>query len=626
MIVAFVVAIAVRVPSLDLPLIEWHGWRQTWTAYTALIYHERGIDLLHPQLPIFGPPFEVPMEFPIFQALAALAMSAGVAPDLAVRVTCLVTFVAAAVVLWGLARRIAGAVAAFAALLFFLFIPENLLWSRAGMIEYIPIAGAAGFLWAGIAWREDRRWSLYAVAMIAGIVGMLAKPTTPIFWTLPLVLWRIPAEGEDLGDWIRARLDPLLIALCIVPTLVALAWTAHADAIKGSQEAAAFMTSSATRPFYYASLDERLDPAIWTRTWSWVSGYVFGAWLIPVLALGLVVALRARRPLFWVGLCLAAILPFAIFYGGYYKHDYYWVAVTPQVATIFGLGVAWLVARARGPVARRRRRLDPGRVRALARVGTRVLVAHVPDALGLRAGAPARARARVAQRPRRPRRGDRTRVRPGPRVLRAAADAHARDRERDRSSGVASAARRLPHRVELGSDRGSDLGAPRVALVWVARSPDVRGRRQRGRAPRRAGRATDDPASIASVIRGRAPMLARSLRVPCDGASHPVPAGVGGTWLQLQADGSARVTVNALLAPLPGRAVIAFTPQAVYRSRERRAHAQRDAGDRHRSRLRRAAAVGDRPTSWRARRGVSAPRRAPREPVCARRARPACGP
>ena len=43
-----------------------------------------------------------------------------------------------------------------------------------------------------------------------------------------------------------------------------------------------------------------------------------------------------------------------------------------------------------------------------------------------------------------------------------------------------------------------------------------------------------------------------------------MPAGVGGTWLQLQADGSARVTVNALLAPLPGRAVIAFTPQAVF--------------------------------------------------------------
>jgi len=564
-IVAFVVAIAVRVPSLDLPLIEWHGWRQTWTAYTALIYHERGIDLLHPQLPIFGPPFEVPMEFPIFQALAALAMSAGVAPDLAVRVTCLVTFVAAAVVLWGLARRIAGAVAAFAALLFFLFIPENLLWSRAGMIEYIPIAGAAGFLWAGIAWREDRRWSLYAVAMIAGIVGMLAKPTTPIFWTLPLVLWRIPAEGEDLGDWIRARLDPLLIALCIVPTLVALAWTAHADAIKGSQEAAAFMTSSATRPFYYASLDERLDPAIWTRTWSWVSGYVFGAWLIPVLALGLVVALRARRPLFWVGLCLAAILPFAIFYGGYYKHDYYWVAVTPQVATIFGLGVAWLVARARTvplrvaaavsilvafglSLASAREywsRMYPTlsdfeqvlpRARELASLsGPDDLVAVIGRAYDPDLAYYARRRTLMLA----------TENETGHLVSRLPRDGYRIVSSWDPTVDRISVLRAWPWSGSLG---------PRTYAVGDS-AAELRGAQVV---------ATDDPASIASVIRGRAPMLARSLRVPCDGASHPVPAGVGGTWLQLQADGSARVTVNALLAPLPGRAVIAFTPQAVF--------------------------------------------------------------
>src|SRR5437762_116737 len=52
-----VLALVPRLPTLAQPLLEAHGFRQTWTAYTALIYHEQGIDLLHPEMPIFGPRF-----------------------------------------------------------------------------------------------------------------------------------------------------------------------------------------------------------------------------------------------------------------------------------------------------------------------------------------------------------------------------------------------------------------------------------------------------------------------------------------------------------------------------------------------------------------------------------------
>ncbi len=163
---------------------------------------------------------------------------------------------------------------------------------------------------------------------------MLIKPTTPIFWTLPLLLWRTPGEGTGLWLWIRARLDPALVVLCITPTLVALAWTSWADSIKGAQEAAAFLTSTATRPFYYASLGERLDPVIWKRTWFWISTYVIGVGVLPIFTVGLWAAWRSARPAFWGGLLLAALVPFAIFYGGYYKHDYYWASVTAEVAAI----------------------------------------------------------------------------------------------------------------------------------------------------------------------------------------------------------------------------------------------------------------------------------------------------
>ena len=90
------VAVIPRLPTLLQPLLEKHAFRQTWTAFTALIYHERGIDLLHAEVPVFGPPFFQPQEFPLFQAIAALIMDVGVPTDPAMRVTGLLCFFATA--------------------------------------------------------------------------------------------------------------------------------------------------------------------------------------------------------------------------------------------------------------------------------------------------------------------------------------------------------------------------------------------------------------------------------------------------------------------------------------------------------------------------------------------------
>ena len=44
-----------RLTTLSQPLVEAHSFRQTQTAYTALLYHREGINLLQTPLPIFGP-------------------------------------------------------------------------------------------------------------------------------------------------------------------------------------------------------------------------------------------------------------------------------------------------------------------------------------------------------------------------------------------------------------------------------------------------------------------------------------------------------------------------------------------------------------------------------------------
>jgi len=570
-IVIAAAALAIRVPTLDLPIIELHGWRQTWTAYTALLFHEHGIDLLHPQLPIFGPPFEVPQEFPLVQAVGALVMDAGVAPDLAMRLTHLALFFLSAGLLYGLLRHTANATAALAALVFFLFVPTNILWSRASLVEYGATAGALGFLWAGIAWRDTRRWSLLAIALAAGTIGMLIKPTTPVFWSLPLALWRSPGEAAGLAAWIRIRRHPGLIALGIVPTAIAFAWTKWADAIKTASEAAAFIASSATSGFYYASIADRFDAAIWARNWLWLTSYDVGLWVMPFFAVGLFAALRSSRPAFWAGVVLAAALPVAVFFGGFYRHEYYWSALTPELACIVGLGVAWLAARARNPPVR----VVLAALLVAAFVATENgaadywRLAHPPLDDYEHVLAHARELARLS-------RPDEVALVIG-RQYDPGLAYYSRRRvlmlpDENRTDHLLTRVSRESYHVLFSWDPTVDptFIARRWAWTGVAgqwtytlgQTPaDLRGA---------AIMATDDTSAFDAAARTGRSLLPRPIAIPCAQGSQPVPTGTAGTWLLVRADPFARISPTALLAPVPARAVLFLSPDVTFGQAEAR--------------------------------------------------------
>ena len=149
--------LVMHLPTLGAPLVDRHPFRQTQTAFTARIFHEDGIDLLHPKLPILGAPWEVPFEFPAFQAVASLVMDVGVPEDTALRATGLASFLLAAALLWLLVRRQAGWLAGTVALAVFLFSPLGISWGRASLMEYTAIAASLGFALSGLRWREGRQ-------------------------------------------------------------------------------------------------------------------------------------------------------------------------------------------------------------------------------------------------------------------------------------------------------------------------------------------------------------------------------------------------------------------------------------------------------------------------------------
>jgi Dolichyl-phosphate-mannose-protein mannosyltransferase len=345
---ALVAFVAVVVPTLHQPLLGNHAFRQTQTAYTARIYHEDGVDLLHPKLPVLGEPFEVPFEFPLFQATASVAMDVGFDDDTAMRLTGLACFLLTATLLYGLVRHVADRPSAIAALVAFVATPFSLVWGRASMIEYLATAGAVGFAWATVAWRDNRRPEVAGLALAAWLVGMLVKPTTAAFWILPALGYR----PTSLRSTTRGRTVAVVAVLVLVPLVATALWTRHADAIKAASPTTDWLTSSELEDWNFGSLSQRFDKGVWGVVVGRIVVHLVGLAGIALLVVALVALVRSTQRLFWIGMGLAAGLPPLVFTNLYLVHDYYLAAVAPAFAALIGLGAGfvWRLLPPRPPI------------------------------------------------------------------------------------------------------------------------------------------------------------------------------------------------------------------------------------------------------------------------------------
>jgi hypothetical protein len=335
------VAALAKIPTLAQPLTENFAWRQTQTAWTALAYHQQGIDLLHPEVPVHGPPWTFGFEFPLFQALGALLMDAGLEPDTAMRTLGLATFLITGGLVFLLIRRLADDVAGIASLAAFLFSPFGLLWGRTSLIEYLATGLAVGCLYAAIRWLDERRRRWFAVALVAGVLAMMVKITTGVFYLVPLLAYR--RDGRPL-----LLRDASLLILMTVSVAAGLGWTSYMDALKAASPATAFQTSSNMVGFNFGAIEMRWDLdvllPIAAALFIGLTGAGIALWVPAAVA-------RMRRlpqgPLL-AALCASTLVGAPIVLTPLYStQNYYPAAISPAAAALVGIGAAWAWEHAR---------------------------------------------------------------------------------------------------------------------------------------------------------------------------------------------------------------------------------------------------------------------------------------
>ncbi len=333
-----IVVVATRWDSLSANLIEKHGFRQTQTAVTAQVFHERGIDLVHPSIPVFGFVPSVPFEFPIYQAIATIPMSWGVDPTFALRATSLVFFCATVVALYFFFTQFVSRLAAGVATAWFAFNPYSHMWSRAVLIEYITLCFSIVMAVAAIQGLRTRKLQWIALATVAGTIAMLSKPTTAAFWFIPVALFPL-VRDNSVVSWIRNRLRPSVVVAALVVVLPALVWTVYSDRVRGRYEATRWLTSDNLTEWNFGPPGLRFSPGFWLTINERITQLMTVVPFWIVLIAGAVAAARLKKKLVFGALVLTLFAPLVVFTNLHLVHDYYQVAIVGQVFAIVALVV-----------------------------------------------------------------------------------------------------------------------------------------------------------------------------------------------------------------------------------------------------------------------------------------------
>lgn len=327
--------------SWDAPILDRYEFRQLQTALGTWWLVREGWQLNY-LLPLFGPPWSVPMEFPTYQVLVATVHGLSDLPlEQAGRLTAILMWLACLPAVYDLlavarlapSRRLIVLMLAASS-------PVYLFYARTFMIETTALCAAVWFLALyRRALAEPRQPAWIGAATILAALAALTKVTT-------FAVFGVPAALLALAAWRQHRQSPAPVGMvrlgfaATIPVLVATGlawwWVRHGDAVKDSNPFTGFLTARELRDWNFGPWSLRLDSSFWWRAQETLTGHILseGALLLAVAA-GCFAGRRARR------VALAAAAGFAagplVFANLYHMHDYYYAA--NAILLVGGAGV-----------------------------------------------------------------------------------------------------------------------------------------------------------------------------------------------------------------------------------------------------------------------------------------------
>lgn len=324
---AWCVSVYFSLIGLENTLLGRFQFRQLQTALATQWMMREGFSLAY-SLPLFGPPWAVPLEFPLYQAATAwFTKLTGLPLDSAGRVVSWLFFqssLPAAYLLLGVAGvrpRLR-----WITLALLVTSPIYIFYSRAFLIESLALTAGLWFLLAFCRFTAGSSWLWLPLVWLAGAVAGTVKVTS---WVVFVFAAGVFVLARWSADWKLRRRETRIhflraIIAGIPPCIAALAWTLYAKSVRDLNPDTALLNTHFGF-WSFGDIPQRLSWEYWSRTIGvWINGVSSEALLVVGLVLFVRLTGTARR------IALAAAATFLsgqlIFSNLYKVHDYYFYA------------------------------------------------------------------------------------------------------------------------------------------------------------------------------------------------------------------------------------------------------------------------------------------------------------
>jgi|GEM_PF-3384345 len=320
-------------------ILDGHDFRQTQTAISTYYTLKNGYYLAY-ETPVFGYPWSIPFEFPLYQwTVAFLSEISGIQLEQSGRLVSIAFFYLSLVTVFYILRSFAIEYEyCCVPVILLLCCPTYIFWSRTFMIESLSIFLSLTYLLYFIKYYMNPNRYLFILALLFGGLAAAVKITTFIVASVPILVLLLYASLSHLHKLFRKRSRDCCPGflhsqfnhsiLLVIPYVIGLAWTGFSDYHKSLNPLARdFITSTHLVEWNFGTWSQRFSPTYWKTFLTYDVSYGIGYPIILIVPF--LVVLTTYRYISIVILSLLAYISGPIFLTNlYYMHRYYCYANT----------------------------------------------------------------------------------------------------------------------------------------------------------------------------------------------------------------------------------------------------------------------------------------------------------
>lgn len=345
LVLILLLALAVRLYKIDIPLADHHSWRQADTAAVARNFIKEGFDFLRPRIDNMAPLHQnaIPnserlflTEPPIYNSLVALVYRFFGLREAYARTLSILFSLGSTVFLFLLTSSSFGSSVGLFTAFFFAVLPFNIYFSRVILPEPMIIFLNLGMLFFFQAWLQKKSRRHFLLALFFTALSLTQK-AFPFFLALPLAYLVFKTYGVRLLT--RKKEALALLVFVILALLPFAAWRLWVRQFP-----------EGTPPYLWLlNLGEkglagiRFRPAFFRWIfYERIAKLILAGWGLPLLVLGLILKPDKKTGWFYHFWLLSFFLYATVFAAGSVTHDYYQIPFIPVAAVFLGRGADFL--------------------------------------------------------------------------------------------------------------------------------------------------------------------------------------------------------------------------------------------------------------------------------------------